>query len=427
MHSCFKKTRILCVILLGLVPAATTAQALDRLRPSNPQLTSDDLSTVTQIMADYVDQDKLAGISTLVEHQGDIVYFESAGYADRERQTPFTMDTIYRLHSMTKPLTAVAAMILYEEGKIDLDDPVSKYIPAFADLKVHVSGRGEAMITEELERPMTVRDVLTHQSGLSYSFFGPSPIHDLYIAAGMKDYGERKPRYTLADMMDRLSEIPLVFQPGKRWQYSYSTDVMSRVVEVASGQNFDGFIRSRITGPLEMEDTDFMVPADKARRLAASYGPAKGGGLELIDDPATSDYLQPAIMTGGGTGLAGSMRDYLTFSRMLLAGGTWEGTQILSRRSVEAITSDQIYRDQGSRFISGLGFGLAMQVVLDDGAAGQIAGSKSEFSWGGSSNTNFWINPEQELIIIVMAQFRPVRIHNFANEIRQTVYDRLTD
>jgi len=427
MYSSDRIPHLFSLVLLGVVFGTTVAQAFDRPRSSAAQLTADDLSEVTQIMNDYVAQDKLAGISTLVEHQGDIVYFESAGYADLERQQPFTLDTIYRLHSMTKPLTAVAAMILYEEGKLDLDDPVSKYIPAFADLKVHVSGRGETMITEELKRPMTVRDVLTHQSGLSYSFFGPSPIHDLYVAAGMKDYGERKPKYTLADMMDRLSEIPLVFQPGKRWQYSYSTDVVSRVVEVASGQSFDDFIRSRITGPLGMQDTDFTVRADKAKRLAASYGLAEGGGFELIDDPATSDYLQPAIMTGGGTGLAGSMRDYLTFCRMMLAGGTWDGSKIVSQRSIRTLTSDQIYRDKGSRFISGLGFGFAMQVVLDDTVDGQVAGSKSEFSWGGSSNTNFWVNPDQNLIIIVMAQFRPLRIHNFANEIRQTVYDSLED
>ena len=425
MHSSYKTVCIFCLVLLGVLSNTAAAPALDRLRPNTAQLISDDLAEVTQIMDDYVAQEKLAGISTLIEHKGKIVYFESVGYADRERQVPFTMDTIYRLHSMTKPLTAVAAMILHEDGKIGLDDPVSKYIPEFANLRVHVSGRGDAMVTEALKRPMTVRDVLTHQSGLSYSFFGPSPIHDLYISAGMKDYGERTPKFTLAEMMDRLSQIPLVFQSGERWRYSYSTDVVSRIVEVASGQSFDDFIRLRITEPLGMRDTAYTVTADKADRLAASYGPAQGGGLELIDDPATSDYLKPAIMTGGGTGLAGSMRDYLTFSRMLLAGGTLNGQEILSRRSVNAITSDQIYRDKGSNYISGLGFGLGIQVVLDDTVDGQMPGSKSEFSWGGSSNTNFWVNPEQDLIIIVMAQFRPVRIHNFANEIRDVVYGAL--
>ena len=417
------------ILRIGFVLAALSGHqsyALDQIRPSQP-LKSGDLTRVAEIMTDYVSQDKLAGISTLIEHQGEIVYFESVGYADRERKAPFTLDTIYRLHSMTKPLTVVAAMILHEDGKIGLDDPVSKYIPSFADLKVHVSGRGNKMVTEDLIREMTVRDVLTHQSGLSYSFFGPSPIHDLYVEAGMKDYGERKPQYTLAEMMDRLSQIPLVFQPGKRWQYSYSTDVVGRIVEVASGEAFDNFLRSRIIEPLGMADTDFTVPAEKADRLAASYGPKQGGGLQLIDDPATSDYLRPAIMTGGGTGLAGSMRDYLTFSRMLLAGGSWDGTQILSRRSLKKITADQIYRDKGAHFIPGLGFGFGMQVVLDETVDGQVAGSNSEISWGGSSNTNFWINPEQELIILVMAQFRPLRIHNFANEIREAVYGALNE
>ena len=426
MHFPNRIVHVLSVGCVLIACVATESAALDRLRPSDP-LRAEDLAQITQIMSDYVSQDKLAGISTLIEHKGEVVYFDSAGYADRERQIPFGMDTIYRLHSMTKPLTAVAAMILVEDGKIGLDDPVSKYIPAFADLTVHVSGRGDEMITEQMVREMTVRDVLTHQSGLSYSFFGPSPIHDLYMAAGMKDYGERTPKYSLAEMMDRLSQIPLVFQPGTRWQYSYSTDVVSRIVEIASGQTFDAFLRSRITGPLGMADTDFTVPADKAGRLSASYGPKKGGGLELIDDPTTSDYLQPAAMTGGGTGLAGSMRDYLTFSRMLLAGGTLEDTQIISRKSYDRVTQDQIYRDAGANYITGLGFGFGMQIVLDDTAARQVAGSKSEISWGGSSNTNFWINPEQDLIIIVMAQFRPVRIHNFANEIRGAVYDALNN
>jgi CubicO group peptidase (beta-lactamase class C family) len=415
------------IVMLALfnVGRPNHAQAFERASPVSLGFADDALQRVQDLMDEYTSSGQLAGISTLVARHGKIAAFDTSGFRDIAREKPMTENTIFRLHSMTKPLTSVAALMLYEEGRIGLDDPVSKYIPEFSDLRVYVRGKGDGIITEPMKRAITVRDVLTHQSGLSYSFFGPHTIHELYKQKGMGNPGEQKYNFTLAEMMTKLSEVPLLFQPGSTWRYSYSTDVVARVEEVAAGQPFADFMRERILTPLNMSDTDFYISDDKVDRLSASY--QKGSdGLTLLDDPELSTYRNPPKWVGGGSGLAGSSLDYLTFCQMLMNGGTWEGIQLLKPETVALMTEDHLYREEGVNYISGAGFGFGLQMILEEGGR-QIAGSKSELSWTGASNTYFWINPNKDMVIIIMAQFQPVRTSLFAGEIRQLIYDALLE
>jgi CubicO group peptidase (beta-lactamase class C family) len=423
----FRSLSISAVVILVQLSTGVFHQthSFERSSPDSLGFDSEKLMRVQTLMDEYTSSGQLVGVSTLVARHGKIAAFGLSGFRDRERNLPMTEDTIFRLHSMTKPLTSVAAMMLYEEGRIGLDDPVSKYIPEFADLEVYVSGSGEDMITEPINRAMTVRDVLTHQSGLSYSFFGPHPIHDLYVANGMGNHGEKKYDFSLAEMMKRLSDIPLFTQPGSTWRYSYSTDVVARIVEVAADQPIADFMRERITTPLHMSDTDVYVSDDKLNRLSASYLRTDSGYV-LSDNPTESTYRTPPVWAGGGSGLAGSSLDYLTFSQMLLNHGTWKGAQILKPETVTLMMQDQIYRDEGVSYISGAGFGFGLQIVLEEGGR-QIPGSKSEVSWTGASNTYFWVNPDKDMVIIIMAQYQPVRTLRFGEEIKTLVYEALVE
>ena len=381
----------------------------------------DAFAPITRFMEDRVAEGKLAGLSTLVAHQGEVVYFENVGRRDIERDLPMTEDTLFRIHSMTKPIAAVALMILYDEGRVALDDPIAKYIPEFADMRVYVSGKGDDMVTEPAARQITLLDVLTHQSGISYSFFGPHPVHDIYEKVGLGDYGEGKPPFTLAEMMTRLSKVPLVFQPGTRWQYSMSTDVVARVVEIVSGQPIGTFLKERIFDPLRMTDTAYFVADDKIERLSASYD-IGSGKLVLADDPQTSIYRKAPVFAGGGSGLVSSATDYFRFSQMLLNRGALDDVRILKPETVDLMTSDHLYRDAGVKFIPGGGVGLGLGVVVDDTAEGQVPGSVGEYYWGGSSNTYFWINPRKDLVIVVMAQLRG-RGQTFGDDIKEMVYE----
>jgi CubicO group peptidase (beta-lactamase class C family) len=353
---------------------------------------------------------------------------------DLERSKPMAEDTIFRIYSMSKPITSVALMMLYEHGHFQLDDPVHRFIPAWRDLGVYQMGNSSSgWATTPVERPMTVRDLLTHMSGLTYGFMARTNVDAAYrrIKVGREDAGG-----TLQDMVDKLAELPLEFSPGTRWNYSVSTDVCGHLVEVISGQRFDRYLRENIFDPLGMVDTGFTVPAESLERFAACYTRRRDKSLRLEDDPETSIYAKEATFFSGGGGLVSTAADYLRFCSALARGGELDGTRLLGRKTLELMTSNHL---PGGRDLSematgafsettydGVGFGLGFSVTLDPVTA-QVVGSPGEFAWGGAASTAFWIDPAEELVVIFMTQFMPSRTFNFRGQLKQLIYGAIID
>lgn len=358
----------------------------------------------------YIDTGKLSGAVMLVAKHGEIAHFSTLGNMDVERGKSTEQDSIYRIYSMTKPITSVALMTLYEEGLFQLNDPVAQYLPEWADVRVWVSGESPDFQTKPVERQMTIRDLLSHQSGLTYGFGEEHPV-DLAYPPMLPSHEITD---SLADWSKSVAEIPLLFEPDTGWNYSIGTDVCGRLIEVLSRKSFDVFLQERIFDPLGMVDTGFSVPDDKISRFAANYSPTEDGGIELEDDPETSTYRQHPTFFSGGAGLVSTASDYQRFGQMLLNNGTLDGNRILSRKTVELMTSNHL---SGGKSISesavpgavagsdmhGYGFGLGFGVLQDVGTA-QIAGSPGQFYWGGAASTLFWVDPVEELVVVFMTQ-----------------------
>jgi CubicO group peptidase (beta-lactamase class C family) len=355
--------------------------------------------------------------------------------ADRERQVPVSEETIWRIYSMTKPVTAVALMTLYEKGHFQLTDPVSRFLPQWRDLKVaEVAADGERHLVEP-ERPMQVRDLLMHMSGIGYgrgnADLDLGPVADEGRAVSIR--ADRD----LEAMVDRLAETPLRFHPGRRWLYSLGIDVCGRLVEIMSGRRLDEYMADEIFGPLGMADTAFHVPEAAAARLAACYGRDAAKRLVLIDDPARSSYLRPPSFLAGGGGLVSTMGDYLRFASMLLNGGELDGRRVLGRKTVELMTINHLpgggqmsdfalpgsYGEVG---FDGMGFGLSVAVNLGQAASGGI-GSPGDFMWGGAASTTFWVDPAEDLLVVFMTQLMPSGTFNFRGQLRSLVYPGIVD
>jgi CubicO group peptidase (beta-lactamase class C family) len=308
-------------------------------------------------------------------------------------------DSIFRIYSMSKPITGVAMMMLYEEGKFRLSDPVEKYIPEFKGLKVASGvGKGGPLI-EEADHPMTIRELMTHTAGLTYGLFSKSQVDTMYVKAGVLS-----PAQTLKDMIDKLSKIPLRQQPGSLWHYSVAVDVQGYLVEVLSGQPFDVFLKERVFDPLGMKDTGFYVPEEKASRFAQVYFYDKEGKLIAQEGfGGENTYLKPATFFSGGGGLVSTALDYMRFCQMLLNGGELDGVRILSPLSVDLMRRNHLPRDMIEMSPgSGTGFGLDFAVVLDPVEANSF--SKGEYYWGGAAGTWFWIDPVEDLVFVGMIQ-----------------------
>ena len=363
-------------------------------------------------MQEIVSRREAGGIVTLVARDGKVVDVHATGFQDVESKTPMRENTIFRIASMSKPITSVAIMMLYEEGKLRLNDPVSRFIPAFKQQRV-VNEKGE---TENARRGMTIRDLLTHRSGLSYGFLNNGPVGNGYRAGGVVD------GLTITDMtteqgIDKLAAQPLMSQPGAAWNYSLSTDVLGRVVEVASNQGFDVFLRERIFKPLGMTDTDFVVPDAKWSRLATVYSPDQATGIRPMKDPESfgNTHMSPIAYYkpgkkyfSGGAGLTSTIRDYSRFALMLSGGGAVDGVRLLSPKSVELMSASHTgdLTTPGLLLGPGVGFGLGFSVVTDL-AATQALGSEGMFGWSGIYGTNFWVDPKEKLVAIVMVQKYP--------------------
>jgi len=397
----------------------------------------------------YLQSGKLAGTLTLVSRKGELAHCSAQGLMDAERGKPMREDTIFRIYSMSKPITSVALMMLYEEGAFQLDDPVHKFIPAWERLGVWVAGAWPNFVTKAPERAMSMRDVLSHQSGLTYGFHVRNSVDAAYRELGVMERGgpavlgparEARPEAedeTLARSVEKLAKLPLLFTPGTAWNYSISTDVCGYLVEVISGKPFDIFLQERIFGPLGMIDSGFSVTDGKLERFAACYAAAPGGKRVLQDDPEKSlGRKHPKLLSGGG-GLLSTAGDYLRFCRMLLNGGELDGARLLSRKTIELMTINHLAggRDLAAlappgqfseAATNGTGFGLGFSVLLDQRLA-QISGSPGQFAWGGAASTAFWIDPREELVVIFMTQLLPSSTYPIRRELQTLVNSAIVD
>lgn len=392
------------------------------------------LQHVQPLLRAYVQDGKLPGYLCLVSRRGQEALFLADGHMDVARGRPMRRDTIFRIYSMTKPITSVALMMLYERGRFQLDDPVARYIPQWRDLKVFAGGDEHYYDVKAPDRPMTIKDLFTHTSGLTYGFLNAHPVDALYRS---QDVGGMASGGTLEDMIDKLAELPLQFSPGARWNYSVATDVLGHLVERFADQDLDDYVRDHITAPLGMVDSGFHVPPASHDRLAACYERVpKDDGLRLQDDPRTSPYRsRPAFLSGGG-GMVSTIDDYQRFTRMLLNKGELDGARILGRKTAEYMTINHL---PGNRDLAamgqptfsetsydGIGFGLGFSVVLDPAAA-NVLDSPGEFAWGGAASTYFFIDPQEALSVVFMTQLLPSSAYPIRRQLKALVYQALVD
>ena len=380
----------------------------------------------------YIEPGKIAGALPVVFRKGSLAYFEPLGRMDVERDKPMRDDTLFRIYSMTKPITSVALMMLYERGHFQLNDPVSRFIPQWRDLAVYQAGVVPNFVTRPVERAMTIKDLFTHMAGLTYGFMNRTNVDHAYRKL---DVGAGEGR-TLRTMIDTLATLPLEFSPGTRWNYSVASDVLGYLVEVISGMSFDAYLKKHVFEPLGMKDTAFQVPARSVDRFAANYSRGAGKALKLEDDPQTSVYLTPRTFFSGGGGLVSTAHDYLRFCRMLVNGGELDGARILGRKTIELMTRNHLPNDEDlTRWAlgsfsetanEGYGFGLGFSINLGPARTATI-GSAGEYAWGGAASTIFWVDPVEDLVVILMTQFMPSATFNFRGQLKALVYPAMVD
>jgi len=400
-------------------------------RPETVGLCSRRIERVERWIEKQVAVGRLAGIEVMINRRGYTAFHRCHGKRDLARNADATPESIYRIYSMTKPLTAVAVMMLYEEGEFQLDEPITRYLPGFAAQRVFTGGGYGAVMTEPATRNITFRDLLTHTSGLTYGFMQATPVDAMYRAQKLELPGAAEP---LGDFMERLAKVPLIAQPGTQWNYSLSSDVLGHLVAVISGRPFDEFLRERVIHPLDMVDTDFFVPSSKVNRFAANYEKGGDGRPRLLEDPEKSRFLQPPKAPSGGGGLVGTARDYMRFCQMLLGRGVHGTTRLLGRKTVELMTINHLNGDMAAmgqpRFAEsnyhGIGFGLGFSVTLDPARA-QIAGSPGEYAWGGVASTAFWIDPKEDMAVVMMTQLTPSSTYPIRRELRVLAYQAIID
>jgi CubicO group peptidase (beta-lactamase class C family) len=376
---------------------------------------------------------KIAGCQTLVARRGQVALRATQGQMDRAREKPLRDDAIFRIYSMTKPITAVALMQLFEQGLFQLDEPVSHVIPAFGALKVYVSGEGSSLVTQPLERPLTFRHLLSHTGGLTYAGFPQTSagLHPLDRAYQTLRVGSRKD--TLEQLVEKLAQLPLRVQPGTRFLYSYSSDVCARLVEVLSGQRFDRYLEEHILAPLGMQDTRFQITPERVDRFTACYEHAPER-LKLKDDPLASEYAREPTFYAGGHGLVSTLSDYYLFCEMLRRGGELNGARILGARTLRLMTQNHL---PGGRDLSqlalgysesgrdGIGFGLGFATTSSEVAAGTYGAG--DFFWGGMASTLFWVDPREELVVIFLTQLVPSSTYDFRGPLKSLVYSAIAE
>ncbi|MEE4360658.1 MAG: serine hydrolase domain-containing protein [Pseudomonadales bacterium] len=405
---------------------------ITRVDPGSVGLSVDRLHRIGTHLSAYVEDGRLPGWQVLVARSGGVAYFEQQGLRDVEAGRPVEDDTVFRIYSMTKPIVSVALMTLHEQGRFQLDDPIGRFIPELGELEVFSEGDADDFTTVPADRAITIRDLLTHTSGLTYGFLREHPVDALYRRARI---GEMHAPLTLADMVTALGRVPLQFQPGTRWRYSIATDVLGHLIERISGERLDAFLTREIFEPLGMHDTGFQVPDDVGDRFAACYQAAKGGFV-LQDAADTSPYRHAPEFLSGGGGLVSTAADYLAFCQMLLGNGAHGSVRILGRKTFELMALNHLptggdLTSMGQPVFSetrydGIGFGLGFSVLLDPARA-QIAGSPGELAWGGMASTAFWIDRHEDLAVIFMTQLLPSSSYPIRRELRTLVHQAIVD
>ncbi len=414
----------LIAALLSLVFAASlAAQDVKVVAPESVGLSSERLARLSKAMQDDVDQKKTGGIVVLIARHGSIAYHKAFGMADIESGKKMQTDSLFRLYSMTKPVTSVALLMLYEEGKFQLSDPLENYIPAFRGVKVYggLNDKG-AMIFEEPKRKITIHDVFRHTAGFGYGGSDDSPVNKAYREAGI-DFAKMD---SLKELVDKLATVPLLYHPGERWVYSVAHDVQAYLVEYFSGMRFDKFVQTRITQPLGMKDAVFGIPKEYVSRYTTNYGPAKEGGIEPIDKPEKSNYARYVDHPFGGLSLSSTTMDYFLFSQMLLNRGKLNNVRLLGKKTVELMTSNNLpaaIPDLG--ILAGTGYGLGVSSLLSPALAGNL-GSQGQFGWGGAATTWVIIDPKEDLVALYFTQFMPTDF-NVIGRFQTLVYQTITD
>jgi len=411
--------RALVVGLLLL--SAVTASAADLIvaKPERVGLASERLARITEMMKTDVEKGRMPGAVALIARKGRIVYFETVGFRNKDAGTALRKDDIFRIYSMTKPITSVAIMMLHDEGRLHLSDPISKYIPPLGKLQVGVEQKDATtgrvtLVMEPSKRDMTIQDLFRHTSGLTYGVFGTGEVKKLYGEVGVDSRD-----ITSSELIDRLAKVPLMYQPGTRWEYGRSTDVLGRLVEVVTGKSLGEFFEERIFRPLKMKDSGFQMPAEKKDRIAQPFAvdPDSGRPIALFDPTGPPKY------ESGGGGASSTAMDYARFAQMLLNHGRFNGARLLSRKTVELMTADHLGRIDGPG--AGWGFGLGFAVRREAGTPG-VPGSLGEYNWSGFGGTVFWIDPKEELIAVWMMQ-APSQLRYYRQLYRTLVYQAIAD
>ncbi len=399
--------------------AVADSAGLPRTTPDTAGMSAERLDRIRPAMQAYVDDGRLAGVMTMVARRGQVVHWDAVGMRDLEAADPLEPDDIFRIFSMTKPVTSTAVMMLVEEGRVALDDPLSKFVPGFADVTV-LTAAGERVPPNDA---ITIQHLLTHTSGLTYGFFGDSPVDRIYNESGVFFTAQG-----LDNFADGVAALPLLAHPGERWNYSVSTDILGRVIEVASGQTFDQFVKTRILDPLDMQDTAFMVAADKRDRFTASYA-RPDGALQATDSPTDGQYTRPPAWLSGGGGLTSTASDYIRFAQMLLQEGEFDGVRILAADTVRVMSTNHLPDSLipiavGNYLSPAYGFGLGFAVAVD-AAASPEPDNDGVFRWAGAANTFFWIDPVAELIGMVWTQYGEFAAYEIEREFQTLVYEAL--
>ncbi len=424
------KRWLLCLILFATLAMASSGNGngLKTAPPSEAGLSKERLDRIGQVMQQHVANNKIAGAIGLIARRGKVGYFESWGMMDKEGGKPMRKDAIFRIYSMTKAITGVAVMMLYEEGKFSINDPVSKYLPEFAGVKVAVDKKDpdtgkRIYYVVPAEREMTIRDLLRHTSGLDYVGPRDEKGESLYAKLGVT-----RNDITIEEAVKRMAKAPLVHQPGAVWDYSLSIDVLGRLIEVVSGKPLDKFFEERIIKPLGMVDTGFYVPQEKWDRLTTLYTTNADKTIKRHAGPPQESYKKPAVLLLGGAGLVSTAMDYARFVQMLLNGGELDGVRLLSRKTVELMSSDHLgdMPVVSPTLPMGYGFGLTFAVNRGVGKTG-IIGSAGEYNWGGAAGTSFWIDPKEQMIGVFMVQILPSTDLTYRKEFKQLAYQAIID
>ena len=410
--------RAFAFVCVAIVTSRLSAGELPTAKPEDVGMSSAKLAKVDDVMHELVETERLAGGIVMIARHGKVVYFKPYGLADRETKRPMTTDAIMRFYSMSKAITSAGIMILAGDKKLSLNDPVSKFIPSFANLKVDT---GDGLVAPK--RPLNVADLLRHTSGFSYGGSRREKANEAHKKADPTNY-----EITLEEMANRLADVPLAFHPGEDWIYGVSIDVLGRIIEVASGQKLDQFLQTRIFDPLDMRDTGFYVPQEKHSRFAQVYNSDGKGKLTIGDNSEGRDFTKPRVFLSGGGGLVSTARDYMRFLLMIQQGGTLGDARILRRQSVHLMTSSQlpevvphIYFGEQQRVGVGFGFGFSVREKMSEW---DPAGRVGEYGWGGAASTHYWASPKDDLAVITLEQTWP---YSFMTEfaVKGLIYDAI--